>query len=607
MRFIKFLAAAALGLGALSAQAEGTMTSVFGYCADPYQAVYFGESGKAAAAIELDATAISNFSGGKVTSILIANGVYQGTGATESPITVFVTNSLEGDPVATYETTMDFTAPFEYKEFVFPEAIEITAETESLFFGYIIEQRAKQYAFVVDYATTTGKGDYLAAEQDGALAWDRYASQVGQNCIRVKVEGESFGNMNKVGIAGASIPGWVKPGEEMEIGLTFQNLGLNDVSSVTVQYTVNNGEPKSTVIELSEPLHYKSTSSDAAVIRVQAPTEESASVPIKIEVTGVGAEAAANGAGYVQRVKSGTFHCFNEGFEKSVVAEIVTGTWCGYCPLGHHGVSEMGNYDTAGRFIPIAVHYNDDMECTSYSSLTSALMSSYGAPSARVNRNIGAYGTISPTYNNLKYIYDYEVTVPALVKPAVANITFDEAKKKLNVEATAEFAVGTTGDYAFAFVITEDEVGPYAQTNYYSPAYSSGMSLEWWDEQGPEVSMTFNNVARYIYSYNGIKNSIPETVEAGQTYSYTAAVATNTVDNLDNCSVVVMVINRSTSMIENAVKVKYDAESGIESVEAEINGEAPVYFDLQGRTVASPRQGQIYIERRGAESRKIRF
>jgi hypothetical protein len=224
-----------------------------------------------------------------------------------------------------------------------------------------------------------------------------------------------------------------------------------------------------------------------------------------------------------------------------------------------------------------------------------------------INRDVNSYGAQSPSFEHLKSVYDHEITIPSLVKPSVTNISFDEAKKKLNVDASVEFAVNATGDYAFAYVIVEDQVGPYAQTNYYSPAYNAGMELEWWDEQGPSVSMKFDAVARYIYSYRGVSKSIPATVEANQTYTHSAAVATNTVSNIDNCSVVLLIINRSTNRIENAVKVPYKNESAIESVEVSNNNEPAIYFDLQGRSVATPTKGGIYVELRGNESKKIRF
>lgn len=534
---------------------------------------------------------------------MIANGAYEGTAdLTERAITVFVANSLDEEPISTYETTMDLTALFEWKEFVLPEPIELTAETESLYFGYTIEQAEGLYPFVVDGdRSNAALGDYLGSEKNGVMSWNRYGSQVGLNCIRLKVEGESFGVMNKVGIADCALPAHVMPGEEFNVGVTFQNLAYNDVTSLTVSCTVNNGDAQIKVVELSEPLHYNSISSEPVNFTFTAPTEECASVPVKIEVTGINADGAANGAGYVQRVRTASFHCFSEGFDKNVVAEIGTGTWCGYCPRGIHGVEKMEEYDTAGRFIPIAVHANDEMTATSYSNFSN-LANSY--PSVVFQRDTKTYGVLDPSFDIMKAVYDREIAIPALVKPQVEGFTYDASTKKITIDASVQFAIDITdGNYGFAYVILEDKVGPYNQTNYY--AGQSG-SLEWWDEQPSEVSMEYNSVARYIYSFSGVKESIPATVEAGQTYTHSQAVPTNTVSRIENCRIVLMVINRATSIIENAVMVPYEL-SGIESVEAELNGEAPVYFDLQGRSVASPREGQIYIERRGSESRKVVF
>ena len=65
-----------------------------------------------------------------------------------------------------------------------------------------------------------------------------------------------------------------------------------------------------------------------------------------------------------------------------------------------------------------------------------------------------------------------------------------------------------------------------------------------------------DHVARMNYSYNGIEGSIPADVEADKTLTYkTTLDMPSTIQNADNCDLVVLVIDAATGRIENGVKV----------------------------------------------------
>lgn len=616
MKFIKILAAAVLGLFASTATADDSKTfsgsTLYGHCFTPRNTVSFDTGVKAGAAMQLTADDIKTFAGCKITAIAVANGsLSSGAAVTELPITLFVSNALGTTltPTVEFNGVMDLSNPLEYTEYALPEPIEITEGMNPLYFGYQMICDITQYnPIAVDYSLhseTDGPGDWFGeySSKTNGWNWSQLRDQVGMNCIRVKIEGENM-RANNVQIMEGNIPAFVAPGNSMEVGVYLNNTAFNTVNSVTFKCTLGDNEAQTITLPLNKPLYYNEFTLAPLYFNVSVDGVEGADIPVKVELAGVNEEAALNNAAYIYKNISSTFHSFEGGYDKNVVAEIATGTWCGWCPRGIVAVEKMAEYDTEGRFIPIAVHGgNDPMLAQSYNSLTSLTGGSY--PAVVLNRDIKSYGVQDPSFDIFKAVYDVETSYRALVKPSVESMSYNADTKKLTVNASAEFAVNSASEFAFAYALIEDEVGPYYQTNYY--ANGAGGALDWWDRQGSSVQMLYNSVARYIYAYNGVKNSIAANVEVGQTYTHSAAVSTNAATNIGNCSIVLMVINRKTGRIENAVKVAYDDESAIESIEAELNNEPAVYFDLQGREVSSPREGQIYIERRGSETRKVRF
>ena len=73
-----------------------------------------------------------------------------------------------------------------------------------------------------------------------------------------------------------------------------------------------------------------------------------------------------------------------------------------------------------------------------------------------------------------------------------------------------------------------------------------------------------------------------------------------------NIEVIAMVVNNITGAVENAVTATPEAIAGIEGIEADaVAGGVAEYFDLQGRRIASPAAGGIYIRRQGDKTEKI--
>ncbi len=200
---------------------------------------------------------------------------------------------------------------------------------------------------------------------------------------------------------------------------------------------------------------------------------------------------------------------------KMVVGEEATGTWCQWCP---RGTVFMDLFQT--KYNPywagIAVHNGDPMTNTDYDAGMGALISGY--PSAIVDRlpDVDPSG-MSPDF------------FARLQTPPVATIvngaTWDPATRVLNVSVTSNFALPANSNYKAACVLTEDEVtgtgSGWNQANAYAGGNNGVMGgFEALSNPVPAATMVYNHVARAIApSFNGMANSYPATVNAGESYT----------------------------------------------------------------------------------------
>lgn len=611
MRLNLFFASALIALTA-SAQEQNDATfsgsMLYGFCTTAYSSNTFGTGTTAGEAMQLTESAIKYFTGCKITAVAVANGAQaDNSTATTMPITVFIADKLDGEYTTTVSGEMDLTKPLEYKEYALETPIEITPGMSPIFAGFtVVCDNSVGYPLVTDgQAPASGTaGDWIGRINDGKWVWEQIGAYVGSGCVRLKIEGSRL-PANNVAILESHIPTYAAPGSTANVGLYLRNDAGNPVSSVTVSYTVN-GTEGSTVVDIPSPLIYNEYTAMPVIAKINVPETEGADLPFEIDITGINATNAANNAVAADRQANGTYLSLTNGYDKAMVVEIGTGTWCGWCPMGFDGVSKMREAYPDGRFIPIAVHINDGMSESSYSRFSTEYAHG-NAPMCVINRNTTMYGTQNPTFRFLNTVYPEVIAEPAAVNPQITNVTLNAETKRLTVDASAEFALSTEGEYAFAYVLTESNVGPYQQHNYYSPEIkeqSGAGALEWWDEQPEYVNVLFGDVARQIYSFYGVKNSLPEAIEKGKTYTHSASLQTNLVDNIENCDITLMITNRKSGRIENAVRVPYSKFSSIESVEADVNSAADnVFYDIQGRRVANPSAGHIYI----VNGKKIRL
>lgn len=214
---------------------------------------------------------------------------------------------------------------------------------------------------------------------------------------------------------------------------------------------------------------------------------------------------------------------------KKILAEEGTGTWCGWCPRGAVYMDSIAKNFYNNSFSLVAVHNADTMTVPSYDAKLDSLIVGY--PSVVIDRRqVIDPNKLIDVYNTQKDYFGYADITLANILP----ISYPVYQLSVDVKPVVDL----TGDYRLALVITENGVkgtGPaWEQENYYSYQMNNipftGAGLDWQAEpkKVPASKMRYDHVARAIFpDANGATGSLPLSMTAGNTYSYTFNVALN--------------------------------------------------------------------------------
>lgn len=262
-----------------------------------------------------------------------------------------------------------------------------------------------------------------------------------------------------------------------------------------------------------------------------------------------------------------TIIAFDQTYPKKVVAEEGTGTWCGWCPRGIVGM-EMMKEKYPDTFIGIAVHNGDRMAVSTYTNSLGAAFPG-GYPFCVVNRKKSQFGD---PYYNIEEFYLNEMKWPSEIGLNLEAEYEDGTNKKVVVKTTATCGFNSTSaTYRIAYVLMENKVTGYTQANSYSGGGNGPMGgFENLPATIPADQIEFNDVARGIYQYSGLANSIPATVVKNEPILHTYTITLpSTIQNKENIELVAMVINTKTGAIVNAEIAHIEPYSNISTSQAE--------------------------------------
>lgn len=543
---------------------------LFGYCGNYASSMGTEDTNitTVSAAIEIPADLAQSWKGATLERVNIGYGV-----SSSNDVTVFITQDLDGDPLYNQDATMTVKRGWNVVELDTPFAIDGTP----FYVGYStkVASVTDKPIGIDDIKTSNPYGDLI----NNYGEWENIGKFFGSVCIQLALTGDNL-PQNEVDATGAEIPGLIQSGDTFSAKLYFTNNGLKNVNSLTVETSVGGVEMNPVEVSFSaDPIE----SGQDGVVEIDNLICEATGKDIPVVFTITKVNGVANEA-VISNTETLTLACAEQCFYQNILVEEFTGIWCPACPRGIVSMAYMEENYTDKGFIGIAVHYGDPMQANSYSELADPFTASPGFPYATMNRRF----YFDPFPENMLEFWDkiYGSYAPAQVE---ISVDYDEDNNTLEATGVAQFAFDDNGnDYSLAFVITQNDVGPYPQLNAYA---GTDEEMGGWQDLPGTVPTIYNEVARDIKNVFGIKGSIPAEVKALTPYSYTTSLPLDNVTDIENCDFIVMLLNNETGEVINSAKVSFDGNSGIRSLTEDKDGIYKAY-NLQGVKVLETKDSQ---------------
>jgi len=241
--------------------------------------------------------------------------------------------------------------------------------------------------------------------------------------------------------------------------------------------------------------------------------------------------------------------------QKGVLVEDLTGTWCGFCVEGDAYLDYLKEV-FGDAFIGVSIHYNDPMMNNIYANQYIEKISEV-ANSGAVDR---IWKQLSPSEFEERIIRQLEETAPAQL--SVKNRNWDPESRTLVFDIEAVFYKNFFGHFRLNAILTEDSVtgtsSAYSQNNAYSGGGLGPMfGYENLPNPVPYNQMVYNHVARAILGgWNGVENSIPDTVFQGISYTWTFSTKLSPIVRENNLNIIGLIIDTDQQSVVNAVKNK---------------------------------------------------
>ena len=518
----------------------------YGYCSDEIEGCGFTVDGKywIAGAFKMTDADVSQFDGCEITGVSIGFG-----SGRNKDIKIFMTEDLASEP---FYTQAGRVRASQWCDIPVTEPVKIE-KGKPFYIGYtyyVDNMTAKPIGTDGNTLSYTDGADWMAAamtEEELSSQWKQYGKEVGNICIRAIINGENLSKANCVPVA-LDMPELATPGEPFKFSLSFTNASSVPVSNVEVVYQLGSDAEQTIQYDLPQPV----ATNARGEIEIDGLTDQD-----ELEIPSWARITKVNGLpnDMADRKAYGTLVCTTGLFERKMVVEKFSGVHCGYCPRGIVGFDYMNEHHK-DAFIGISVQNysaSDPMYCTAYEPWKKKF-SAGGAPYCYVNRNKmlttnPEKGTLEDAFNTVHYRTSnigIKVTAEATADPMAYDVT-GTVKVARDVEDAS---------LAMTFVVTEDFVGPYRQTNN----FNTSPGCPEFSGKGNPVNMLFHDVARNIPSdWEGYANSVPQTLKAGEEYPFTVkALSPGRTSEPKNANIIALLIDTKTSEIINADRMHID-------------------------------------------------
>ena len=296
---------------------------------------------------------------------------------------------------------------------------------------------------------------------------------------------------------------------------------------------------------------------------------------------------------YTVTVSSGTDHFDShhtvKAYQRKVLAEERTGTWCGWCVRGLVALGQL--HQTASDwFVGAAVHNRDPMaENGSYEDYLEGVLYLSGYPSGMINRMASVDPGNFPATGRAALLSE---PVFCAMKTTA---TLDASTREVSTQTTVQFAESQNDShYGYTYIIIENDVhGEDTEGStyhwYQNNAYAGGASgpmggYESKPGNVPAEEMWYQEVVRgWAGDFYGQEGSVPAAFGADEplTYDFSFALPA-TVADPDKCEVIVALIDLSDKHVVNCqVAPLTTTTTGIGSATA--SDRAAEVYDLRGQ------------------------
>ncbi len=516
--------------------------------------------------------------------------------------TVSIGETLEGAPVHSFEVDLGSIGS-QWQVCELPAPYPIVAGKDLCFKVMFTGMTTRDHAWTVDMTPAKPGGawvysKYQSSRPDGTSIWqDNYAwTDMGptfklNNCLTARIEGDKLQQSMIIPLADDKGVSTIHPGEPFNYYMLFKSMGAEKVTNLEIEMEIEGQgiQTATATVERADPpyvdyIRFKEMGVATASFTCN---REGGDIIYSARVTKVNGKPNEYD---FQRVGD-ALTVMRSGFPRRLVCEEYTGTWCGWCPAGIAAFRKAKEV-LKDRFIPIAVHSEDEMDMTAagapYETFVKDMAMTY-APAAVINRMTNAFDPDPATI--LEFLSYYDGLESFMdVKP---RFDFDGGQDKgiLTVDITA--SCEAEGDYGVAYVLLEDMVGPYVQINYFTGGSQGPM--DGWEDSPEQATTLFNDVARPGSIYRPLASTSFTGLAQGGTRRISTPISLAGVGNVENCRIVAMVINNISQVIVNAQQLAYK-DFGSASISATEANSAQPAEGLTGRIrLHSP--GEIYTTR----------
>lgn len=502
-------------------------------------------------AFELTPADLKIYKGANVTAVNVTVGInklYRRNPVTSG--TIFFTYDLKEEPF--YKQDVRFkTEAFASNACKLDHPFELT-DDKPIYVGYYFKApKLTEYYMTVDDLPVEANTALMALGDGEKIpqTWTNLAPLYGSFCISVTLEGNNL-PQNLLTANNVKAPFCTQLGKSQRIGVRLRNRGASPVNEFKVKLNVTGEDEEIFSIKLKKGLP-NNASVDTVLTTLPTKTEGAKQIRISVpEINGVEnlyKDVYAEG----QTVVSSTF------YDRALVMEEVTATWCQWCPSGFVMMDYLKQRFN-NKVYRIAIHTDDVMAVESYQSMIPMFFS--GLPGAVLNRKIDCPPQTEGILPLLDGVAKQLINGKTYAKVWSDGCTMSDDKKTATLHTYASFVADINDTFSLSAAVVEDGMGPYDQLNAYSGGASGAMGG--WENKPDPVSTIYDDVARVLSSYPG-EEVYPATVKQGETYYNPITLDLSAVKS-DKFRVITMLTDKTGEIIA-AGQEEY-LKSGIEGI-----------------------------------------